>query len=714
MKSSIMLISLMLALGLGMAAVTATGPAESTPVPGLLSAAGPSITPEEVVLAPALNRLEWTDNPEETLHYDGGNANAIGLTGGGTYRGAVRFTPTFKCTVKAVLFYQRDASANDYVFFFGEENDTTPGAILDSFPYAGSGSMRWKRVDLPRPLVALAGTDLWACVRVAHDSAKFPLGVDSGPMIRDRGGFIATGAGGGNWRQLPDLNPQLNYNWNIRAIVEPVPGLAHDVGVSQILSPGTSINPGSYTPKARVVNFGETAESSIPVTCQVDSSGTLVYNQTTTYPGPLQPGHRAEVTFSPDWNTGPSGNSYTVSMFTALGSDMDRSNDTTSRTTAIMTGQAIADHDTGYCKLSVTCFGAIGYDAPSDAGSGFCYPKTAASVLFYSSFAVGNGPDYVADRHFSQPASGPPNDDLKPVDSLMPVVPPEAGDQQWRASYSDAGHPSAKGLVITQNSYQAAATGYDDFVVLVFDILNDGSSPVNGLYAGVFGDFDIGTSNTNTATSDETRRLTYMRQQGTANPSVGVKILAPTSFANLSAIDHDRYVYPDSCMTDGQKSRFLDATIVQRNSNRPYDWSTCTSVGPFDLPVGSSYRFAVAFVGGSDENQVRAHADSAQSWYNTQVGLAESPGRVRAARWFEVVPNPFRKGTFVNYFSSTAGRLELEAYDATGRLVEETGLEIGGGSGVYHWQPKNLAHGVYFLNIRTPDKETVTKVLLLE
>ena len=381
-------------------------------------------------------------------------------------------------------------------------------------------------------------------------------------------------------------------------------------------------------------------------------------------------------------------------------------------------GMLLMDHDTGYCKLTVSCQGSIGYDLPpADAGSGFCYPKTSASALFYSAVAVGNSETYVADRHYSNPASGTPNTDLVPVDSLRPVTPPVAGDEHFRGSYSDAGHPSAKGLKITQNSYMNVATGYDDFAVLALDIANNGSSAVNGVYAAAFADFDIGSAPTNNVCStDVSRRLTFMRQSTTANPTVGVKILAPRSYANLAAIDHARYVYPDSCMTDGQKWRFMNGTVQQQNSNRAYDWSMCTSVGPFDLAVGASYRFAFAFVGGTDGGQVRVNADSAQSWYDREVGISEErkPVMAGALRPLFLSPNPFSGGTFVNYYTRLAGTVELSAFDATGREVEHAAFEAKAGAGRYLWQPKGLAPGVYFIKVKTPDRESTAKVLLTD
>ncbi len=379
-----------------------------------------------------------------------------------------------------------------------------------------------------------------------------------------------------------------------------------------------------------------------------------------------------------------------------------------------MPGALLMDHDTGYCRLTVSCFGPIGYDLPpADAGSGFQYPKGAASALFYSSFAIGQSPSYVADRHFSNPASGAPNTDLEIVDSLRPYVDP-AADQVFRGTFDDDGHPSPLGIEVTQYSYQCADPGYDDFVAIQYVIKNTSGSTINGLYAGVFADFDIGTSNTNTCTSDETRRFTYMRQASSANPTVGVKILSPSSFANLAAVDHARYVYPDSCMTDGQKFRFLNGTIVQRNSNRNYDWSVLVSVGPFNLGPRSAHPVWFAFVGGSSESNALVNADSAQSWFDNNVGILESPGgdRVRA-RLVSVRPNPFTGQTRIRYQVGKPGRVRIDALDITGRAVANIFDQVvGAGPAEFVWQPDKLARGVYFLRVQSPDAVMTERVVL--
>ncbi len=382
----------------------------------------------------------------------------------------------------------------------------------------------------------------------------------------------------------------------------------------------------------------------------------------------------------------------------------------------VMPGAVYLDHDTGYCKLTVTALGSIGFtEPPSDAGAGFCYPKNSASSLYYASLLLGNSESYIVDRFYGRPASSY-NTDFRIVDSLRPVVPPQAGDEHFRAIMNDAGHSAPRGIKVVQNSYMSARSGYDDFVVLVYDIRNEGSSAVNGLYAGIFADFDIGSDPTqNTVTSNETKRFSYMRSASSANPCVGVKLLTPPSFANLCAIDHARYVYPDSAMTEGMKLRILNGTIVQRNSNRNYDWSVGVSVGPFNLNPGESYRAAFAFVGGSSAADFEANADSAQNWYDRNVGVKEDEAgiQVRDVAGVHCTPNPFASAVRVSYLLTQAGRVQAEVFDVSGRsigLVFDRYAEPGRLE--FIWDARGLANGVYLLRLTAPEGTQVQKLVI--
>jgi len=698
---------MILALMVGLALAALPGPVTQNGVDRLaFSRSAPMLNPPQQFFA--------ADDADETLHYDSDPSSGVGLTSGGTFWGGVRFTPTTACTLKTLLFYQWNSSNNDYVFVFGENNDTTPGAKLDSVAYSGADSLEWKVATLVSPLVMPAGIDFWVAVRISSiGDSTYPLGVDVGPNVHDRGGFISTN--GTRWRNLPDNNPLLDFNWNIRAVVATAPSPDHDVSVTRILVPGTNVPVGSYAPTCRVVNVGANAESDIPVNVLIDSAGTHVYGLDTVLAGPLGPGAHTDVAFAPDWHTGPAGNSYEIRMFTALGGDLNNANDTAYQTTYVAARFALMDHDTGYCKLTVSCLGSIGYDIPPsfDAGNGFYYPKTATgSALFYSSLAIGNDTNWVVDHYYSQPTSGAPDADFVTTESLSAVMPPGIGDEHFVSAFSDAGHTSPKGLIVTQHSYMSNDAGHDDFVVLDYAITNNGSSPVNGIYAGVFADFDVGSDGRqNFCHSDTVSRFAKMWMQGNQNPTVGLKILHPGWFRNLTAIDHNIWVYQDSNVTDNQKFRFLNGSIVLRNSNRAYDWSIVASAGPFDLAVGDSQKFAVAVVGAIDTATFRVNAESAQAWYYEKLGVAEGPRSQSPVLRLGAAPNPFSGATQIRYSAQAAGRLEIEAYDATGRLVDRLATDVKAGPGVVDWQPRDLGAGLYFLKVKTPGRESVFKAL---
>ena len=380
-------------------------------------------------------------------------------------------------------------------------------------------------------------------------------------------------------------------------------------------------------------------------------------------------------------------------------------------------GAVLATLDTGYCKLTVSAFGALGYDAPAkDAGEGFCYPKTLASGLYYGGMLCGNSASYMVDHYYGVPASSIQSD-WAISDSLRFYPPIPSADEMVIGSYTDAGHSSACGLKTTQTAYQSANPGYDDFVVLVFDYENAGSSAITGLYSGIICDFDIGSSTADDANTNTGRRASYIRQTSTPNPTMGIKLLAPTTAANLSVIDHDVYVYPtDTAMNEGMKYRFLNGQLHFASSNRSYDWSVVTSAGSFDLTPGARQRVAYAIVGGSDENNFLVNCDSAQSWYDRNVGIAEPPafGPPRSTFRVAVAPNPFTRAARISYSLPRPGRLTIKAYDVSGReqavLIDQP---MTAGSGTLNWVPNEIAKGVYFIHADIGDQTIVQKVMIV-
>jgi hypothetical protein len=381
-----------------------------------------------------------------------------------------------------------------------------------------------------------------------------------------------------------------------------------------------------------------------------------------------------------------------------------------------------ADHDTGYCLLTVTAQGSIGYTEPNDeAGAGFRYPKAGASALYYSSMLLGNSSSYIVDRFYGQPSTAT-NTDWVVFESLNFVTPPLFGDEHLRCSYTDAGHASPKNIKVTQNSYMSSNSGYDDFIIMTYDYQNTGSLVVDGLYSGIFADFDIiaSASSSDIAGSDASRRLAYMRQAADQNPTVGIKLLSPTTAANLTAIDHDIYVYPTTAMTELMKYQILNGTVSLPQSNRTYDWSIGISEGPFTIQPQGMHRTAYAFVGGSNETELFANADSAQVWFNRYLTGIEEPEEPKVPKFgsftdFSLSPNPTMSPLRIAYHLHKPGRVLINLYDISGQLKKEIfNGEITNANGMINHELSGLANGVYFVKMETNDNTVMKKFLLVK
>ncbi len=377
---------------------------------------------------------------------------------------------------------------------------------------------------------------------------------------------------------------------------------------------------------------------------------------------------------------------------------------------------AWADHDTCLPAFTVTTNGSFGVTYPYGEGSGFKYSKLSSyGNLQYASMLAGTDANYVVDRFYGRPYTTI-NQDFRVVDSLRPVLPPRAAQEEYEAVYNDANHASPKGLEVKQWSLSLSQPGYDDWVIVCFDYYNRGTNPINNLSSGMMFDFDVYNNVTsNIVRSDSVRRFIYMRRSTTMYPVCGIRVLQPRAARNLSAIDHARYVLPATMMTEAAKDSFLSGLIRMRFSDRAFNWSICASAGPFNLPVGGKVRVAYAVVGGNDTTLALINSDSAQSWWDRNIGIEEETYvRITNVPTVNITPSPFYKAVNITYSLPTRERLTIDIFDASGRLVDNLFSAETQGKGRVRWQPLDLPNGVYFVKIEKPSGSSVAKIIYLK
>jgi hypothetical protein len=187
----------------------------------------------------------------DTLHYDGPNSSSIGLTNGGSFYVAARFTAT------ELASYYNSNSINKVQFWIAANNGSAsacsvmvwrggavgnPGTLVykAGVPTFVIGGWTYHQLTTPVPLVA--GNEYWIGYRITHLAGGFPAGTDAGPHVYNKGQWISTN--GSAWSNLVDLASTLTYNWNLRMILipsaPPVQWLALVGATSGTVAPGDS------------------------------------------------------------------------------------------------------------------------------------------------------------------------------------------------------------------------------------------------------------------------------------------------------------------------------------------------------------------------------------------------------------------------------------------------------------------------------------------
>ncbi len=376
-----------------------------------------------------------------------------------------------------------------------------------------------------------------------------------------------------------------------------------------------------------------------------------------------------------------------------------------------------ADHDTCVCAFTVTTNGSFGTTYPYGEGSGFKYSKLASyGCLYYGSMVCGTDPSYIVDRFYGPPSSSTINQDFKILDTLRSLLPPPKGEEEYEAWYSDSGHPTPKGLIIRQWSLSLSDARYDDWVIVCFYYYNNGASPLNNFYSGMMFDFDVYNTTNNIVRSDSARRFIYMlRSTSSQKPTVGIRLLEPYNARNLSAINHSSYVTPSNMMSEVVKDSFLTGKKRVPTGGTSTNWSVIASAGPFNIPAGQYVRVAYAIVGGNDTTLAKINSDSAQSWWDRNVGVVEE-GFTRAVSRqgaIELIPNPVTGRIGLYYQFHSPEDVVVSLYDASGRLLTEIyrGRFTGTGNLVYNTE--KLATGIYFVKITKPSGNEYKKLIYL-
>ncbi len=163
--------------------------------------------------APGTAHSDW-------IQWDNGiNNDAIGLTGGGTFSVASRFTSG------QLIEYAGSNLTRIKMFPYGPNGTIVlkvwQGAnaeqLLLSQPVESYIAGEWNEFTLNTPVPVSGTTELWFGYTITHNATDYVAGCDVGPAIAGFGDMISLD--GTVWESMSNAYG-LNYNWNLHGLIE--------------------------------------------------------------------------------------------------------------------------------------------------------------------------------------------------------------------------------------------------------------------------------------------------------------------------------------------------------------------------------------------------------------------------------------------------------------------------------------------------------------
>ncbi len=366
---------------------------------------------------------------------------------------------------------------------------------------------------------------------------------------------------------------------------------------------------------------------------------------------------------------------------------------------------------------TMTSNGRIGYrDVSAQNGLGFLYKNQP--MLFEASLMIGNSPTAVSNNVRSLPGEA----DQHFVKKVRVFNDNDTGAGAAflaRSEFDDSGNPGRLDLDIKHNIRAYSTAPDDKYIIAEYEIQNIGLSTLNGVYAGLFTDWDLDLNGRDVTRYDVTNRLAYAFGKLGKTPYAGVKLLSkgisPVYYPMSYLVNGDPLEsYNEFTLAEKYQtlSSGIKATSLGDNTSNGYDISFVSGYGPFKIPLNSNVKVAFALIGGDSLSDLQASAVAAQNKYDElNKRPVINPSDSFALR--QNFPNPVKDQTEIDFSIVRPGMVNLVLYNVTGQAVRELLKEnLSEGSFSIRVNLSDLEPGVYLYKMMFDGDERTLKLLI--
>ncbi len=363
---------------------------------------------------------------------------------------------------------------------------------------------------------------------------------------------------------------------------------------------------------------------------------------------------------------------------------------------------------------SITSKGRIGYNIAQGQGIGFTY-NGGSSLLYEGGLMIGTDTSKVSDHLFGAPVSVM-EDDFVSMINVRKIIPSVYSDFDLDSRFNDDGAGGNQiDVVVNQKTFAWSSPADRKYIIVEYTIINSGGNSINNLFAGIYGDWDIGNVIDNKGEYDAPNKLGYVYNTGSPSYYAGIKQLTSNAPNVCHALDNDGAggsisIY-DGFTTPEKFQTLSVPRIASGTTGAGNDVSMTVASGPHTIGSGDSVRIAFALMAGEDLGSLQASSLAAQIKYATINSLIPLeplvPGLTQNA------PNPFTEFTTIGYSVSGNNRVILEVYDVLGAKVT-TLVDQVMQPGNYIARFDNVSKGVYYCRLISGEMNAVIKMICIE
>lgn len=384
---------------------------------------------------------------------------------------------------------------------------------------------------------------------------------------------------------------------------------------------------------------------------------------------------------------------------------------------------AIVDQENGVIATSVVNAGNFGYSSSGGRwGRGFEWPA-GTNNIYEGGLIIGiPTADKPSDDFRMHGPNGQDADFLQ--QSGFTILDYSDPLRVTSCEYDDSVAEDPIGVSVQQRSFIFPEGQDEDYFIMQYHVTNESGATLTGMNVGIMIDWDLQDEYLdNTVSYYSDIGLGHVSDPSTIRRG-GACVLNPEGVATyraLYAINNDeleRY-------TDTNKQSWLFSGF-DRTEIAGDDIAMLIATGPFTIPPGETATAAFAVLVGENtadirENCLRAKAKYLQiQYFASDINAVEIGDGTMKPTLAQNRPNPFRSGTEIGFSILRPGRVRLDIYDVSGRLIRSlVDTELTKERYAVRWDRRNdagerVSPGVYLYRLVTPDNQQHKKLLVVE